>query len=229
MQEIQDIVNAKVLEMAQSGDIQKQVEGGVQRAINKAIETQFESYGNITKQLNKALDENLKVDESRINIPCFTAVMTEVVNSTINEFFKGQAADKLHELMDKKLSPLPDEMSLVEFVNLICKEWYVDDWDSRDDVDDYATVEFKKSEYSWYDLKIWKKEEGRPLGRCNSCDLNLTISKDGKLQGRHGSTDPYYLFNVDALIFKAYAQGIKFTGVESFDADDCDLSLKECE
>ena len=52
--------------------------------------------------------------------------------------------------------------------------------------------------------------------------------KDGtaRLQGRHGSTSPYYLFDADALIFKAYAQGVIFTGLDDFDADNCDLALK---
>lgn len=226
MQEIQRIVNEKVLEMSTSGEIQQSVEDGVKSAINKAIEKQFESWGNITKQLEKAFDENLKVDEKQINIPCFSAVMTEVVNKNINEFFKGQAADKLHELMKNKLSPLPDEMSLVELVNMICKEWFVDDYDSRDEVDDYATIEFEETNYGWYSMTIWKKKEER----FSSGDkIQLTINKDGSLQGRHGSTNPYYLFDVDALIFKAYAQGIKFTGVESFEEHECELSLKDGE
>jgi len=225
MKELQKIVNDKVSEMATSGDIQKSIEDGVKSAINKAIEKQFESWGNITKQLEKAFDENLKVDESKINIPCFTAVMTEVVNSNINEFFKGQAADKLHKLMKDKLSPLPDEMSLVEFVDMICKEWYVDDYDSFGDVDDYATVEFEESRHGWYDLKIWSKKPGSGY---SDKKVQLTISKEGNLRGRHGSTDPYYVFDVDALIFKAYAQGIKFTGIQDFNEDDCELSLKPC-
>ena len=228
MKEIQDIVNAQVKLMSESGEIQKQVEDGVKSAINKAIDRQFESYGNITKQLEDAFKENLLLDNHRLNIPSLNAVMTEVVNTNINEFYKGQAAEKLHSLMKEKLAPLPNTMKLCEFVDLICKEYKVEDYDSFDEVDDYATVEFGKSNYSWFELKVWKKKENS-YGRDNGADLQLTISKDGTLQGRHGSTNPYYLFDVDALVFKAFSQGVIFTDFEDFDQDDCDLSLKDSE
>lgn len=228
MKEIQDIVNAQVKLMSESGEIQKQVEEGVKSAINKAIDRQFESYGNITKQLEDAFKENLLLDNHRLNIPSLNAVMTEVVNTNINEFYKGQAAEKLHALMKEKLAPLPNTMKLSEFVDLICKEYKVEDYDSFDEVDEYATVEFGKGNYSWFELKVWKKKENS-YGRGNGADLQLTISKDGTLQGRHGSTNPYYLFDVDALVFKAFSQGVIFTDLEDFDQDDCDLSLKDSE
>lgn len=234
MKEIQDIVNAQVKLMAESGEIQKQVEDGVKLAINKAIDRQFESYGNITKQLEEAFKENLLLDNRNLNIPSLNAVMTEVVNKNINEFYKGQAADKLHTLMKEKLEPLPNELSVVDFVNMICKEWFVDDYESRDDVDDYATVEVRDdlSHCSITSLKIHKKEGG---SYSSGEYVEIVFSKgrgedkSWTLQGRHGSTNPYYLFDVDALIFKAYSQGVKFTGVDDFDSDDCDLSLKNDE
>lgn len=229
MKEIQDIVNAKVLEMSESGEIQKQVEDGVKQAIDKAISRQFESYGTITKQLEDAFKENLLLDKRSLDIPSLNAVMTEVVNANINEFYKGQAADKLHNLMREKLAPLPNEMTLVEFVNMICKEWFVDDLGYYDDVDDYATVELTESSRWHYALKLWKKKESN-YGRDNSPDIHLVINKDScTLQGRHGSTNPYYLFDVDALIFKAYSQGVIFTGIKGFDKDDCELQLKDGE
>jgi len=157
------------------------------------------------------------------------AVMTEVVNSNINKFYRGQAADKLHSLMEEKLKPLDETMSLSNFVSLICKEWHVDEYENYDEVDDYATVELNDDSQWLYSLKIWKQKENS-YGRDQDPDLHLTISKGSNtLQGRHGSTNPYYLFDVDALVFKAYSQGIIFTDVSDFDSDDCDLSLKSSE
>ena len=195
MKEIQDIVNAQVKLMSESGEIQKQVEEGVKKAINSAIDRQFESYGNITKQLENAFKENLLIDNHRLDIPSLNAVMTEVVNKNINEFYKGQAADKLHALMKEKLEPLPNEMTVVEFVNMICKEWFVDEYDSRDDVDDYATVEVKDglTHCGITSIKISKK-----LGGSYSSGeyVEVVFSKNRedkaiRLQGRHGSTSPY--------------------------------------
>tara|TARA_R110000851_G_scaffold162557_1_gene306412 strand:- start:3449 stop:4153 length:705 start_codon:yes stop_codon:yes gene_type:complete len=233
MKEILDIVSAKVLEMTESGEIQKRVEEGVVSAINKAISSQFESYGNITKQLEDTFKKNLLIDNQSLDIPSLNSIMTQVVSTNINEFYKGQAAEKLHALMKQKLEPLPNEMTINELINMICKEWHTSDHESFDDVDDSATIEID-NKYSMHGLvafKIWKKMKGA----YDSGDfIKITFSTDTKtglstLQGRHGATSPYYLFDVDALIFKAFAQGVKFSGLEDFDEDDCDLELKPSE
>lgn len=232
MKEIQEIVNAQIKSMSESGELQKQVEEGVKSAVNKAIERQFESYGNITKKLENAFEENLLLDNNSLDIPSLNAVMTEVVNSNINKFYKGQAAEKLHNLMQEKLSPLPNEMTLVDLINMICQEWLVDSYEEFDRVDDYATVEQEEKYCGMISFKIWKKKESS-YGGANQPDLHLTFrsnrnnGEEWVLQGRHGTTNPYYLFDVDALIFKAYAQGVKFTGVDSFDEDECNLCLKD--
>jgi len=229
MKEIQDIVNAQVLKMTESGELQKAVEDGVKASIKRAIDDQFNSYGGITKQLKDVFNQNLKIDNRNIDIPSFNAVMTEVVNANINEFYRGQAAEKLHSLMTEKLKPLADTMTLADFIELLCAEMKPDDYQDYDDVDDYATVEIEDRNSWHYSLKIWKKKTSS-YGRDNQPDLHLTISKDSStLQGRHGSTNPYYLFNSDALVFKAYSQGVIFTDVSNFDPDDCDLSLKDSE
>ena len=160
MKEIQEIVNAQVKQMIDSGDIQKQVEEGVKNSINKAIDRQFESYGNITKQLEEMFKSDLLIDNRNLNIPSLNAVMTEVVNKNVNEFYKGQAADKLHSLMKVMLEPLPNKITVAEFVTMICKEWFVDDYENYDDVDDYATVEVKDSlsHCGIISIKIQKKE-----------------------------------------------------------------------
>lgn len=227
MQDIKDIVNAEVLRMTTSGEIQEAVEKGVRDSINRAIKSQFESYGGITKQLENIFKENMKVDNRHLEIPSLNAVMTEVVNANINEFYKGQAAEKLHALMKEKLAPIPDSMKIGEFVEMICKCWFADEYDSFCDVSDYAIVEFEKTNHGWFKLEMWKNGKESTFGRDIKGDLEVTISSNGSIMGRHGSKNPYYLFDEDALIFKAYAQGVKFTELESFDPYDYDMSLKD--
>ena len=228
MQEIQDIVNARVLAMAESGEIQNSIEEGVKTAINKAIEKQFESWGNITKQIEECLNEKLKIDLSTIDIPCYNETMAKVVNQTINKFMLGQAAEKLMQGVEEKLSPLPSEMTIADFVNKIIEFWRTDDCNDLEDLDDYATVEFEvgstiKGSHS---LKIWKKrKEGLHNDRNVSEEIHLHIN-DGKVRLRHG-WNPTCLFDSDAFIFKAYASSMLLTKLEDFDPEtDCDLSLR---
>lgn len=227
MKEIQSVVNAQVLSMCESGEIQRSVEEGVKSAINKAIEKQFESWGNITKQIEKIFDDNLKVDTSQLDIPCYNKVMMMAVNQKINEFFLDGAGEKLLAGIEDKLSPLPKEMHIKDFVNKICEMWRTDEpWDASD-LDFYATVEFVVEDSGYANLKMWKQKDStgyRSHGRTE--DVHLYIGKDGEIRLRH-AWNPTTLFDADGFIFKAYSSGMVLTGFDGFDAeDDCDLMIK---
>lgn len=228
MKEIQSIVNEKVAEMIESGSIQKKIEDAIESAIENAIESQFRSYGSITKQIEDVFENGLKIDQSNIDIPSYTAVMEEIINNSINQYFAGEATERFRKMIDEKLAPLPQEMSINDLVEMIVKEWKTDEPWNADDLDDYATVELNQDcGRDSHSLKMWKQKEynGHLSSRENQPDVHLFIIK-GKLAINH-NMNPTCLHNEDAIIFKAYAQGVKFTGIEDFDEDDCDLTLKE--
>lgn len=229
MKELQALINDKVETIINSGEIEKKIEEALNQSITTAITRQMESYGNFTKQLNDFLDESFKLDTSKVEIPEFTTVMSQVVNNQINKFFEGQAAERFANLVNEKLAPLPQEIPIHEFVNNIVSYFKSDDpCNCNDDIDEYATVEFESCGYSsmreLYNLKIWKKKQSS-YSRTNDPDVYLVVDvEDGTIRGRHHA--PYYIFDADAYIFKAYAQNIKLTGLGEFDPeDDCDLQL----
>ena len=226
MKELQDLVNKQVENLIETGAIEKMVQEGVQNAIQQAISRQFDAYGSITKELEKVIKSKLTIDESQLNIPSFNALMERVVNSAINEFHAGEAGSQLKELMQKKLSPLPSEMTIVAFIDTIVEFWRGDDYEA-DKYETYASVEFEHSKYGWYDLKIWNgpKETGIYSTRPTTPEIKLSIRENGQIMGRHG-VEPYYMNDVDGFILKAYAQGVKITELEESNPScECDLSL----
>lgn len=231
MKELQQIMNAKVLEMAEAGTIQKSIEDKVEQAIESAINDQFRSYGNISKQIEKLLNDKLQIDERNIDIPTYNEVLGMAVKQKVDEFFETKAASRMMETMDKLFAPLPEEMALVEFVNKICSHWKTDEpWDA-DDLDDYATVELSDCEYGGYNLKMWKQKTSSYLyssSRDRAEDIHLYLSKEGEIRLRH-TWNPTTLSDEDSLIVKAYASNLKLTGLNDFDPDDCELSLKDDE
>lgn len=230
MKELQKIMNAKILEMSEAGTIQKSIETKVEQAIESAINDQFKCYGNVSKQIEKLLNDKLKIDASNIDIPTYNEVLGKAVNQKVNEFFETKAASRMMETMNNLFAPLPDEMTLIEFVNKICEHWKTDEpWDA-DHLDDYATVEFEESSHSGYNLKMWKQKESSSSysSRSNREDIHLYISKEGEIRLRH-TWNPTTLHDEDSLIIKAYASNVKLTGLECFDSDDCELSLKDSE
>ncbi|MFT6586052.1 MAG: hypothetical protein ACJAUY_000633 [Cognaticolwellia sp.] len=231
MKELQEIMNAKVLEMANAGTIQKSIEDKVEAAIQSAINDQFKSYGDVTKQIGELLTKKLKIDAKNFDIPTYNEVLSKAVNQKVNEFFETKAASRMMQTMDKLFAPLPEEMTLKTFVETICNHWKTDEpWDA-DDIDDYATVEFEKSDYSGYNLKMWKQKESSGLyssSRTNSEDIHLYISEKGEIRLRH-TWNPTILRDEDSFIVKAYASSVTLTDLTDFDSDDCDLTLKDSE
>jgi hypothetical protein len=227
MQELHAVVDKKVAAMIESGEIEKSIELGIEKSINESIRRQFESYGNITEQLNKLLDEKLKIDPSQIDIPTYNDVMLKAVEQKIAEFFESKAAAKLMEGMNKLFAPLPESMDIHEFINKIVAHWKAEDHYDIDNTDEYATVELKESEHSigGYRLDLWKqRESGYITKRENSPEVSLYIGKDGDIRLRH-TWNPTTLYGEDSLIIKAYASSMTLTGLADFDEDDCELCL----
>jgi hypothetical protein len=232
MQEIQTVVNNKVAEMISGGAIQEAIEKGIEQAVNKAINEQFSTWGNITKQLEKSLKEGLQINTSDLPFESYNQQMLVAVKSKINGMFKGEAAAKFMAELDKTLAPVPKEMPINHLVDAIAAEWKTDEpWDASD-LDEYASVELKEHDGALsgsYSLEMWKQKESCSSysSRSNTADLQLYIS-DSKIRISHKSTyNPTCLHDEEALIFKLYAAGTIITGLENFDSDDCDLTLKE--
>lgn len=230
MKELQEIINAKVADICSSGAIQDLIETSVESAVTKALKEQFDSYNGIGRQLNKALEDKLKIDVSKIDIPTYNTLISDCVAKKVNEFWESQAASKLLKSMDNIFSPMPEEMSVREFCEKIAIFWKSDDpCNCHDDVDDRATVEIEELEYplGGIALKMWKQKEGDFSYRKQELqpDVHLYIGKDGDIRLSH-TWNPTTLREEEELIVKAYASSMKITELKDADPDDWDLDLK---
>lgn len=232
MEALQEIANQKIQEMIDSGAIQKSIEDGVSRAIDSAIATQFERYGTITKQIEKAIEGGLNIDINDLPFESYNAQMLVAVKQKLGNLFSGQAADKFLAEIDKTLAPAPKEIAINELVECIAAEWKTDEpWDASD-LDEHATAELEPGTGCMSDtftLKMWKQKDSSSshLSRSSSPDLKLHISRGAiRINHSHGY-NPTCFRDEEALIFKLYAAGTTITGMDSFDPDDCDLTLKE--
>jgi hypothetical protein len=230
MQAIQELVNDTVKTMIDSGSIHKSIEDGVQKAIKEAIDRQFQSYGNITKQIDKALEQGLQLNIDDLPFETYNQQMLVAVKNKLGNMFHGAAAEKFLSEIDKTLAPVPKDLSIKDLVETVVKSWKSDDpWDA-DHLDQYATVEFEKFTHgsNSHSLKMWKKKESNiSFSRSNSPDLELFIN-DGVIRINHKHKyNPTCFSEHEAFIFKLYAAGTKVTGIEDFDPDYCDLTLKD--
>ncbi len=225
MEAIQQIVNNQVQTMIDSGAIQKSIELSIEKSINSAINAQFESYGNLTKQIKDGFEEGLKIDFKDMPFESYNQQMLAAIKTKISNLFAAEASTKFMLEMDKVLEPAPLEIHIKDLVEKIVEFWKKDD---HDNLDEYAKVEFQEWEYSSrgedFNLKMWKNQEDQYSS--SSPDLQLFISSDGIRINHKHSYNPTCFSEDDAFIFRLYSAGTKITGMDSFNSDDCDLTLK---
>ncbi len=219
MNSIQEVVNAKVLEMIEGGAIQKKIEESIQQSIETAIDIQFRSYGSITKQIEKVFEDGLKINTKNIEFDSYNQVMLSAVKMKLNQYFAEESSSKFILQLDEMFQPAPKEIDVHDFVNQIVKYWK-DDNESYNDWEDYANAEWN-SERSH--LKIWVNETGYRSSKAKEVELYI---RDEQIRISHRMQyNPTALFGDDALIFRLYSAGTKIVGVQDFDSDNCDLDV----
>lgn len=230
MTDIQQIANDKIHSMIAENTISKMIEDNVQSAIEKAIAAQFQSYGSITKQIEKAIEDGLSLNIKDLPFEIYNQQILVAIKGKLGNFFAESATNKFMEEIDKTLAPAPQEMSINDFVETIVSMWKTDDYHDNDELDEFATVKLEEPHWSsnktCYSLEIWKQKESNYSHRLNDADINIFIN-NGKVRINHNhSYNPTYFNETEAFIFKAYAAGTTITGLEYFDEDNCDLTLK---
>lgn len=229
METIQEVVNTTVQNMVDDGSIKKLIEDNISKAIETSVSNQFKSYGNVTKQLEKALDEGLQINHKALPFETYNEQMLVLIKSKLGNMFHGQATEKFRSEIDKVLAPAPKEIPIDEFVETVVGFWKTEEPWYADHLDEYATVEVEP----WMDepqditLKFWKQKERSSYSSARSADLNLFILRGQIRISRNQSFNPTCFNEHEAYVFKLYAAGTVLTGIEDFDPDDCDLTLKE--
>jgi len=225
MKTIQDIVNSKVSDMIANGTIEAAIENGVQKAIESAIAEQFKTYGDMTKQITEVISNGLMINTKDLPFETYNQQMLVAVKSKLGNMFQGVASEKFLAEIDKTLAPAPAQMSLKELVETVVKFWREDD---DDELSVYATVKVEPFHNFGKSLSMWKKENPR-TEYSSTADLHLYIS-NGTIRINHSHHyNPTSFDDYEAFIFKCYAAGTVITDIEDFDADDCDLSLRDYE
>jgi len=232
MKEINEIVNNHISSLQSEGILQKAIEEGVGKAVMKAIEEQFNSWGGITKQLETIFKEKLLIDASNLDLPTYNHVMGQAVKMRIEKHLTEEAGARMMASIEELLTPMPAEMKTHDFIEKICEYWKSDDPCScYDDLDESATVEVTESSgalRNTYNLKIWKqrKDDSYLSGsRDKRPDVDLYISGKGEIRISH-AFNPTLLHEEESVIVKAYTAGTKLTDIADYDPDDYEYELK---
>lgn len=227
MKELQEIVSNKIQQMVNDNTIQSAIEGGIEKAVTSAISQQFQSYGNITKQLEAAIGAGLMIDRSQIDFETYNQQMLVAINQKVGSFFAEQASSRFMEEMDKILAPAPKQITITELVNTIAGFWREEAQTYPEGFADEATIEIVES-YGSPSLKMWKKKEpASTFHSTPSPDVHLYLLRNRVAINHLHSFNLTTFCQHDAFIFKLYSAGTEITGLDEFDPDDCEVCLAE--
>jgi len=233
MQELKDKMNTMACQYIDSPEFEKHLEKTIQGTINSSVENCFRSYGDIAKNLEKAIQDKMKIDFSQVEIPELTTMVIKIAQAKIAEVLNEQAAQKLGNILSETLAPAPKEITVQEIVDLI-----IADIQENGDVEaDHATVKIETSDYG-VDLKIWKGETTRKSYSSYSSDTKLSpdvdlyIHKDSKkiriirnLDERR--TFGTCIYGYEAKLYLMFCAGTIVTDILECDADDLNTSIRE--
>lgn len=229
MDTIQTIVNEKVQELIASGAIEKHIQEGVESAINTAIKKQFESYGNVTKQIEKVIENGLKIDPSDIPFQSYNEQMLVAIKTKLGNMFAGAASERFLSEIDNLLDPAPAEMSIHDLINQICGLWREEGHSNKDDWHDDASITLRQGDGCLHNSFGLNLETGGSGYDSRKIHLFLSDRKKGDHTIRISHRFEYNptCFNEEeALIFKLYAAGTIITSVADYDEDKIDSSIR---
>lgn len=229
METIQHIVNEKVQQLIASGSIEKRIQEGVENAIDSAIKKQFESYGDVSKQIQDVIKTGLKINPSDIPFQSYNEQMLVAVKTKLGNMFAGAASERFLSEIDKLLDPAPASMSIHDLINQICRFLREESYSNKDDWNDCADITVERGSGCMSDTFGLKIKTGVAGYGSKSIHLHLSSRKEGDHTIRINHEfeyNPTCFNDVEALIFKLYAAGTIITGVADYDEYEIDRSIK---
>lgn len=232
MQDINEVVKAKLNEIQQNGVIEKLIGDNVEKAVSKAVEEAFGSYGAITKAISAAIKDGFQLDSSQLDFGSYNAVMLAAIKQKAFSAFSNDARSKFMQDIERVLEPAPASISVHDFVTRIAEIWRDQD---DEDYDQYASVVCKPafdspalSKDGSKNLMIRnKKSSGGYMSSSNrNAQIDLFISDEVIRISHRMIFNPTCLDEVEGYIFKLYAAGTKITGIQDYDPDDHEYEIR---
>jgi hypothetical protein len=229
MKELKELISKKVEACLATGIIEKTIEKNIEQAIEKNIEqavekaiaSQFDEYeGGIRKQLNELFAEKLRIDIDEIPIRIYNEQMLVAVKRHLSNMFEDRAAARFNEEIEKFLAPAPEDIDIHDFINEVVEKFR--EYRQADDAEEVTIKLGPAGVVDGYRLELVRGRDQHVY----KGELSLYITLDGHIRISHRHNySPYTFCPAEAYVFKLYAAGSRITGIDSFDASNCDLSL----
>ncbi|WP_439604534.1 hypothetical protein [Shinella sp.] len=201
-----DFVVAEVRRQTDEGEIRTLVEKKIGEIIVRAVDDQFR-YGDLHKQITKAVGETLQIGE-RLDLPAYGTMVMALLRNKLDEKIHDLISAKLASDMDEILRIAPKETKFSDVVKKM-----VEDEDQHDRYGDHVSVVVDPSDYR--DGEYWIGLDNESDKRSwVQCETHFHVDKAGKISSltvghkdvkKVVTSGPYWGYQ--KMIFAAYACG----------------------
>jgi hypothetical protein len=174
MKQFEDVVLQSIRHLSESGKLETMIQTKIEKTVEDIVENALRSYSEFGRNLEKAIQETLKVDLSQLGLPGYNNIVLGIVQRKLGALIETMGAQQLEKDLENLLgTSAPEVIKLSELVEKF-KEWVRSDNEACDDA---VTAILEKSQYRSYWLYLDKDSNTTKY----SCAIQLGIGEDGKL------------------------------------------------
>jgi hypothetical protein len=200
---------AEVQRQTSEEALRKIVETKIGECVKSAVDSAMRSYGNVGKQIEKAVENSLSIGD-RVDVPAYGVMVMNVLRAKMDEVLGEHINKHLANEMADILKIAPKELKLSDVVEAMIKEIDVGE---RYGTHITLIAEASENVDGYWHVYLDEEENTRKY----DCEVQIAIDGNGKIYslkcgGRDakGTIIMGPLHGYQKMIFSAYACGSKF-------------------
>ncbi len=228
MKDLSKAINEAVEEMSNDGTITKIINESATAMIKDAVKGAFNYNSPLRKKVEEAVQESIQIDLKQVDFSKHnTAMICAISESFKNEMLVGQVAEMKSKIASFFRPPEKTNYTITEFVDALCEQIKgscVNDYDEGTEV--HIAVEMGICGYE-FKLSVGDR------GEYDDESVRLTIRREdrncddaGKIFIIHSPVvELGHCGGVEGWLYGLYSHGVTIVDCQSFDIDDCDLTV----
>lgn len=230
MKDLSKAINDAVEEMSNDGTIQKIINEAATGMIKDAVKSAFNYNSPLKKKVEAAIQESIQIDLNQVDFSKHnTAMISAISESFKNEMLVGQVTEMKSKIASFFSAPEKTNYTITEFVDELCKEIKNS---AANDFDEDTTVHVSVEKgVCGYEFKLTVGE--RYSRHSDSIDVRIVIRESER---RRDDAGKIFIVHSPAIelgrgggiegwLYGLYSHGVTIIDCESFDIDDCDLTV----
>lgn len=225
--DINELVNASLAEMANSGRLSQVIAKHVEKAVEESVQSAVSYNSEFQKAIKEAIKTAVCVDFSGVGLAGYNDMVVKIVKEQLDQHMKTVVNRDICQNLETLLSPVPSEIHLSKLVDEF-KEWIVDSYQQETtEMTLIVDAPYRNDSYlhGYRRIYLGKSSDLRQKD-CEIC-ITIDVSKGGSIvsmsfDGKDPKKTMFVgrVYGFERMLFQIYTSGTKII----INEDDCDTA-----